>query len=93
MSELRKYGVGLTLTHQHLHQLDPDLRHAVLGNAATLIAFRIGPEDAGLFSRSIERLGRIIAEPVVGGLHHRYARIKFSAGTAPHRGGSAECRD
>jgi hypothetical protein len=26
-------------------------------------------------SRSIERLGRIIAEPAVGGLHHRYGRI------------------
>ena len=26
-------------------------------------------------SRPIPRLGRIIAEPMVGGLHHRYARI------------------
>jgi transposase InsO family protein len=26
-------------------------------------------------SRSIERFGQIIAEPVVAGLHHRYARI------------------
>src|SRR4029077_9662869 len=25
--------------------------------------------------RSVEPFGRIIAEPVVGGLHHRYARI------------------
>lgn len=46
MSELRKYGVGLTLAHQHLHQLEPDIRHAVLGNAGTLIAFRVGAEDA-----------------------------------------------
>lgn len=46
MSELRKYGVGLTLAHQHLHQLDADIRHAVLGNAGTLISFRVGPEDA-----------------------------------------------
>jgi hypothetical protein len=26
-------------------------------------------------SRSIEEFGWIIAEPMVGGLHHRYARI------------------
>ena len=26
-------------------------------------------------SRPIERFGRIIVEPMVGGLHHRYARI------------------
>ncbi len=32
MTELRKYGVGLTLAHQHLHQLEPEIRHAVLGN-------------------------------------------------------------
>ena len=34
MPELRKYGVGLTLAHQYLHQLDDDVRHSVLGNTA-----------------------------------------------------------
>ena len=26
-------------------------------------------------SRPIELIGRVIAEPMLGGLHHRYARI------------------
>jgi hypothetical protein len=51
VSELRKYRVGLVLAHQHLHQLEPDVRHAVLANVGTLIAFRLGPEDAPLFAR------------------------------------------
>ena len=46
MSELRKYGVGLTLAHQHLDQLDLENRSAVLGNAGSLIAFRLGVQDA-----------------------------------------------
>jgi DNA helicase HerA-like ATPase len=54
MSELRKYGVGLTLAHQHMHQLEPDIRHAVLGNAATLISFRVGAEDAGFLAREFQ---------------------------------------
>jgi energy-coupling factor transporter ATP-binding protein EcfA2 len=53
MPELRKYGVGLTLAHQHLFQLDVDVRHAVLGNAGTLIAFRLGSEDASVISRDL----------------------------------------
>jgi type IV secretory pathway TraG/TraD family ATPase VirD4 len=53
MSELRKYGVGLTLAHQHLHQLERDIRHAVLGNAGTLISFRVGAEDAPLLARGV----------------------------------------
>lgn len=46
LSELRKYRVGFTVAHQYLHQLDPDVRHAVLGNTGTIISFRVGAEDA-----------------------------------------------
>jgi type IV secretory pathway TraG/TraD family ATPase VirD4 len=45
-AELRKYRVGFTVAHQYLHQLEPDVRHAVLGNVGTVISFRVGAEDA-----------------------------------------------
>jgi len=54
MSELRKYGVGLTLAHQHLHQLEPEIRSAVFGNAGTLISFRVGAEDAPYLARELQ---------------------------------------
>jgi hypothetical protein len=54
MAELRKYGLGLTLAHQHLQQLDADIRHAVLGNAGTLMAFRVGAEDATYLARELQ---------------------------------------
>ena len=47
-TELRKYRVdrvGFSIAHQYLHQLEPDIRHAVLGNVGTMISFRIGAED------------------------------------------------
>ena len=48
---LRKYGVGIVLAHQYLHQSQPEVRHAVLGNAGTLISFRVGAEDAAYRAR------------------------------------------
>lgn len=54
MSELRKYGIGLTLANQYFHQLEPGIRHAVLGNAGTLISFRLGPEDASLLAKELQ---------------------------------------
>ncbi len=58
LPELRKMGVGLVLAHQHqhqhLHQLHADVLHAVLGNAGTLIAFRVGSEDAALIARQLQ---------------------------------------
>jgi hypothetical protein len=34
------------------------------------------------YTRQIERFGDIVAHPILGGLHHRYARIWFSEATA-----------
>ncbi|HEY1614367.1 MAG TPA: hypothetical protein VGF97_11810 [Rhizomicrobium sp.] len=42
------------LAHQYLHQLDPDIRHAVFGNAGTLVSFRVGPEDAFLLTQEFQ---------------------------------------
>jgi hypothetical protein len=46
LSEMRKYRVGFSIAHQYLHQLEPDIQHAVLGNVGTIISFRIGAEDS-----------------------------------------------
>jgi len=51
LSELRKYRVGLVLAHQYLAQLDEGIREAILGNVGTVIAFRIGAEDAVVLER------------------------------------------
>ncbi len=54
LSELRKFGISIVLAHQYLHQLDPDIRAAVLGNAGTIISFRLGAKDAGFIAREFE---------------------------------------
>jgi hypothetical protein len=54
-SELRKYRVGFTVAHQYMHQLEPDIRHAVLGNAGTVISFRAGAEDAPHLEQEFQR--------------------------------------
>jgi type IV secretory pathway TraG/TraD family ATPase VirD4 len=54
LSELRKYRVGFTVAHQYLAQLEPDVRHAVLGNAGTIISFRLGGEDAPYLAREFQ---------------------------------------
>lgn len=53
ISELRKFGVGLVVAHQHLAQLANEIRHTVLGNAGTIICFRIGPEDGTTFTKEL----------------------------------------
>ena len=54
LSELRKYKIGMILAHQFLHQLDPDIRYAVLGNVGTIISFRLGPKDADFIAKEFD---------------------------------------
>lgn len=46
LAELRKYGVGMILANQYLDQIEEEVRSAIMGNVGTLIAFRVGAEDA-----------------------------------------------
>jgi hypothetical protein len=48
LSGARKYGLGLVLAHQELHQLerDRDVMSAVLSNPCVRICFRVGDRDA-----------------------------------------------
>jgi hypothetical protein len=51
LPDLRKYRTNLILAHQHLAQLDPLVREAILANAGTIIAFRIGAADAEILGK------------------------------------------
>ena len=55
LSEIRKYRVGLTGSHQFLDQLDADTAAALAGNVGSRIVFQTGADDA-------ERLGRLLSK-------------------------------
>jgi hypothetical protein len=46
LAELRKYRLGFVLANQYLDQIEPEVRSAILGNAGTLLVFRVGAADA-----------------------------------------------
>lgn len=54
LAEARKYALGVVLAHQHLAQLAPELQSAILGNCGTLVAFRVGAEDADVLAREFD---------------------------------------
>lgn len=54
VSELRKYGLSLTLANQYLGQIQPEVLDALLGNVGTLLTFRVSPRDALIISRHMD---------------------------------------
>ena len=56
LSEARKYRLDLIVAHQYMAQLVDNkgkttVREAILGNAGTIVTFRVGPEDAEILAK------------------------------------------
>jgi hypothetical protein len=51
LSEARKYRLCLTLSHQYVEQLKPEIREAVFGNVGSIVSFRVGQRDADILER------------------------------------------
>lgn len=50
LSESRKYGISLFLTHQYIDELEEPIRKAIFGNVGTIITFRVGTNDAEILA-------------------------------------------
>lgn len=73
LSEVRKYGVAVTLAHQHILQADRTVFEAIMGNVGSMLAFRVGALDAPTIAAQMQG----ITAPDLIGLpnHHAYAQV------------------
>ena len=51
LSEARKYRLDLVLVHQFIGQLKEEISKAVFGNVGSMVALRVGPEDADFLEK------------------------------------------
>ena len=68
LSEARKYGLGLTLAHQHISQADRAVFNAIIGNVGSQVVFRVGAQDAPLLHR---QFGVIDTQDLINLPNHR----------------------
>lgn len=81
LSESRKYGLNLILSHQHIGQLDEEIRGAIFGNVGTMISFRVGAEDAKYLAREFHP---VFNETDIINLpnHHIYLKLMIDGVTS-----------
>ncbi len=54
LSEARKYGLNLTVANQYTAQMAVEVKDAVFGNVGSIVAFRMGADDARSMLRYFE---------------------------------------
>jgi Type IV secretion-system coupling protein DNA-binding domain len=50
LSDARKFGLNLTLSHQYVEQMRREVREAVFGNVGSIVSFRVGLGDARMLA-------------------------------------------
>ncbi len=97
LSEARKYRLELTMAHQFLGQLEEDIKKAVFGNVGSLLAFRVGADDAEYLEKqfapvfSASDLTNIDnAEAYIKPLINGQTMKSFNIKTIPRQAGSKE---
>lgn len=50
LAEARKFRLNLILAHQFIGQLNEETKKAIFGNVGSILAFRVGPDDAKYLS-------------------------------------------
>lgn len=89
LAEARKYGLAVHLTNQYIAQLTEEVRDAILGNAATLIAFSIGAQDVEALlpefeAKTADRIDRLTTEHFqLLPKHQFYIRLLIDGVTNP----------
>jgi len=46
LAEARKYRLNMIFAHQYIGQLTEEIQKAIFGNVGSMLAFRVGPDDA-----------------------------------------------
>jgi hypothetical protein len=78
LSESRKFKLGLTIAHQMLGQITPQLRSAIFGNVCTLLFFRLSAHDAGIVAAEMGHKDKTLVERKLSdlGVGQAYLKIK-----------------
>jgi RecA/RadA recombinase len=82
LSEARKFALHFCLANQYTDQLSHAVRAAVIGNAGTLVVFRVGSRDAELLApefRPMDPAGLADQEPFTAWLRRGIGRDRIFA--------------
>ncbi|MFA6305322.1 MAG: type IV secretory system conjugative DNA transfer family protein [Candidatus Gracilibacteria bacterium] len=91
LSEARKYRLGLTMAHQYLAQLEEggagknkktNLKDAVFGNVGTIMAYKIGAQDAEFMAKE---MAPVFSDRDLINIDKYKAVMKLSVDTQPSR--------